>query len=998
VYNNILYNTNARSSLTFTNSGGSSNEIWEYKNNVFYNAYSGASVAFTTGTPFNYSANLYYGCTPPAKDTAPVTGDPLFTGVPAFSTGTSTDSRFKDFSLLRPGAGSPLINQGVAYTAPVNKIDISPDGKDYGGTALSGAADIGLYASNFNGLRGIVVNDMGENISGAEITLTPQTGTDLTATSGTDGGYFFASVPNGSYTLLVTAANHEGSQTSFTVNSDTPSWQVLSPGALGNVAPRIITGMVMEGASALSGVTVVISKNSSDVATATSGADGSFTLTGVPYGNGYTITASKTGYVSQTIENFQVPAFAVIESVNFVLVSSTHVYYNEPFDTLNDWNVTTGGHTVEIISDPDDPANSLLHIYKASGSAATGIYNKTNAGAYGVFTIETRMKRGTVPADYGQFHLYTYDAAKSFTSGDGTNSAANIAMERDIRTHFTTGSSATTTVQTYTANTWYQITLRVDTLTKTFTFYVDGEVKGSGNLRTAVDKIDIFNICAGQTGTFGDFWVDYIYVYQGEPAGDSRSELIAGSPVSSIAADTSATVSFTGALGLTLGAGDFTVTNGGTITGVNVSGDTVSVTVGFTGNFGTAGSKTYTVGISPGSLKIKGSAAVTITQAGDPRKILTAGPPVSVPAADTSATVSFTGASGAALETGDFAVTSGGTITGVNVSDDTASVTVSFAANTDTANDKTYTVSIASSSVNLIGTATVTITQFKQMAANTVTGTVTAKGSPLEGATVSITGGTTVTSDGSGEYALENVPLGSNYTITVTKTGYKTRTITGITVEAGPAINANFDLLNELTGTVIYDMDFDSLANGAFSDAGWQFQGNNSSAIEADPDNTGGKVLRLMRNGIFDFVNMAAANASDNNPFTREIRVKRTATTGQWALYTNNVAALAGNSGSVANILMVGGNIGTHANGGNSSTVTNVQTMAANTWYKIGIVVYPSSSAVDTFDFYVDDIKKLEAKPVRNDNPVNYFHFYSNDGGGDLILDYFRVYANQPQF
>jgi hypothetical protein len=61
-------------------------------------------------------------------------------------------------------------------------------------------------------------------------------------------------------------------------------------------------------------------------------------------------------------------------------------------------------------------------------------------------------------------------------------------------------------------------------------------------------------------------------------------------------------------------------------------------------------------------------------------------------------------------------------------------------------------------------------------------------------------------------------------------------------------------------------------------------------------------------------------------------------------------------------------------------------------------VVHTSSSAVDTFDFYLDGVKELEGKPVRNDNPVNYFHFYTGGGDvGDLILDYFRVYAGQPQ-
>jgi hypothetical protein len=406
----------------------------------------------------------------------------------------------------------------VAYSATSNKIDISPDGKDYAGTTLSGAADLGLYIADFNGLAGVVVNDLNEKIPNAAITLTPQTGTDLTATSDTDGGYLFANVPNGAYTLSVIAANHVDSQTSLTVNGDTPSWQVLSAGALGSVEPRTITGTIMEGASPLSGVTVVISKDGTDIATAASIANGSFTLTNVPYGT-YTITASKTGYVSQTIENFQVPAIAAIEPVNFVLISSTHVYYNEDFNTLNGWAISDPSniHTIEIIDDPDNAGNKLLHITK-SDSAAGGIYNSTNAGAYGIFTVETRMKRSVSTSAYAQYQLYTYQADK-FTGSGSANPSANIVFDTGyIKTHFSTGSSGTTNIQAYTANTWYKITLRIDTATNTFDFYLDEVKKGSGSLRTAVNTIDIFNIASGSTGSgFGDFWVDYIKVYQGEP-------------------------------------------------------------------------------------------------------------------------------------------------------------------------------------------------------------------------------------------------------------------------------------------------------------------------------------------------------------------------------------------------------------------------------------------------------------------------------------------------
>jgi hypothetical protein len=95
-------------------------------------------------------------------------------------------------------------------------------------------------------------------------------------------------------------------------------------------------------------------------------------------------------------------------------------------------------------------------------------------------------------------------------------------------------------------------------------------------------------------------------------ATDDRVALTAGSPVNALAADTSASVTFTGATGVTgLSTADFTVT-GGTFTSASVTGDTATVVVGFAAN-ATDAAKTITVAVNPSSTKIKGSASVTIT-------------------------------------------------------------------------------------------------------------------------------------------------------------------------------------------------------------------------------------------------------------------------------------------------------------------------------------------------------------------------------------------------
>jgi hypothetical protein len=194
--------------------------------------------------------------------------------------------------------------------------------------------------------------------------------------------------------------------------------------------------------------------------------------------------------------------------------------------------------------------------------------------------------------------------------------------------------------------------------------------------------------------------------------GDDRVTLTAGGAVDAGYNDTSASVTFTGAAGVTgLAAADFTVSSGGTIKSVNVSSGTVTVAVGFAANTVTT-PKTYTVSIAAGSELIKGSATVTITQKafGDDRVTLAAGGAVSAGADEEGADVTFTGATGLTLAAADFSVTSPGTITAVDVTGGTATVSVSFAKNTATT-ARTYTVSIASGSTKISGSATVTITQ-----------------------------------------------------------------------------------------------------------------------------------------------------------------------------------------------------------------------------------------------------------------------------------------------
>ncbi|GHV63081.1 hypothetical protein AGMMS49587_11930 [Spirochaetia bacterium] len=195
---------------------------------------------------------------------------------------------------------------------------------------------------------------------------------------------------------------------------------------------------------------------------------------------------------------------------------------------------------------------------------------------------------------------------------------------------------------------------------------------------------------------------------------DTRAELSAGGAVNAAYTASAASVTFTGATGLSLAAADFTVTTGGVIGTPVVSGDTVTVPVTFAANTGTS-AKTYTVGINGASAKIKGSATVVITQDVDPvldtRRELSAGSAVYAAYTATTASVTFTGATGLSLAAADFTVTTGGVIGTPAVSGNTVTVPVTFAANTDDTSTKTYTVGINSVSTRIKGSTTMVITQ-----------------------------------------------------------------------------------------------------------------------------------------------------------------------------------------------------------------------------------------------------------------------------------------------
>lgn len=167
-------------------------------------------------------------------------------------------------------------------------------------------------------ISGIVKDTSNNPIAGAAVST--NTG-GYSTTTNADGSYALTGVAPGTYSVTASKTNY---------NSQTKTGIVVNPGGSVscsfNLAPQpgTISGYVKDTSnSPISGATVAT--NTGGYST-TSAADGSYSLAGVAPGT-YSVTASKTNYVSQTINN-------VVVSSNQTTTVSFSLTYSPPVEKL----------------------------------------------------------------------------------------------------------------------------------------------------------------------------------------------------------------------------------------------------------------------------------------------------------------------------------------------------------------------------------------------------------------------------------------------------------------------------------------------------------------------------------------------------------------------------------------------------------------------------------------------------------------------------------------
>lgn len=299
----------------------------------------------------------------------------------------------------------------------------------------------------------------------------------------------------------------------------------------------------------------------------------------------------------------------------------------------------------------------------------------------------------------------------------------------------------------------------------------------------------------------------------------------------------------------------------------------------------------------------------------------------------------------------------------------------------------------------------------------TVAGTVTSSRTAVSGAAVTISkGGQTVattTTDTSGAFRIDNVPMGEGYMISATKEGYQAASQADVTVKPARTVNLSL-VLSIIPGETKYVINetFDDEMTGAFTQTGdgalaaKTAPAVGSITVRDDAARPGNKYLDIAKTSTSS-ATLAVHNTAEQNltgSVTIEARVQRTSTNSapnQLAMYSYtesswNTTNPASSTNPSATFGFSNGKIITH-NVTGSSSVKNVADYTPGRWYTIRNVVDLNTG---TFDFYIDDM----ATPVLADQPLrtkvddlDYFNFFINGTNvGNMLVDYFRVNTGTP--
>lgn len=121
-------------------------------------------------------------------------------------------------------------------------------------------------------------------------------------------------------TLTMTGSHALTVAVNGVTNPETVNVTVVAAVTTGSISGKVLYNDAGGGSGPLEGATVTVNAGGTDY-TATTAADGTYTIINVPIGSGYTVTASKTDYNSEAVNNVTVTAGSTTPNVNFLLAA-----------------------------------------------------------------------------------------------------------------------------------------------------------------------------------------------------------------------------------------------------------------------------------------------------------------------------------------------------------------------------------------------------------------------------------------------------------------------------------------------------------------------------------------------------------------------------------------------------------------------------------------------------------------------------------------------------
>ena len=222
------------------------------------------------------------------------------------------------------------------------------------GLGLPGCVASEGYQSPATGnVEGIVRDEAGVAIPGAMVVIEDA---GLSATTAADGYYLFEDIPAGTYSIAASAHEYYPESALVTIEGGKTTTQDITLQAIRIYSvSHVLSGAVKDSATGepLWGVTVTIEGTSLSAIT---GDDGSYSISDVEAGV-YNVTASKSGYASQTrtvtVESDSIADFELIALVRYDLTisSSAGVSVTVPGEGKFAYDA---GTVVELVATPDD--------------------------------------------------------------------------------------------------------------------------------------------------------------------------------------------------------------------------------------------------------------------------------------------------------------------------------------------------------------------------------------------------------------------------------------------------------------------------------------------------------------------------------------------------------------------------------------------------------------------------------------------------------------------